>query len=136
MCMCGDTHCWSCGPAQGNHRCSGCGEWMDDHGEHVSGPFVMGDEIKVVRGRLKGEVGVVHKINDASYGFYSRDTYDKLRWVDARRVEEGDVELVTPREGCRHDDTQCQEAVKAQAEAEADEWLAEMRDSDPPPGAP
>jgi hypothetical protein len=29
-----DTHCWSCGSAQGNHRCSACGEWMDDHEAH------------------------------------------------------------------------------------------------------
>jgi hypothetical protein len=36
-CMCGDTHCWSCGPAQGNSRCPACGEWMDDHAEHILG---------------------------------------------------------------------------------------------------
>lgn len=33
-CMCGDTHCGSCGPAQGNSKCYSCGEWQDDHGEH------------------------------------------------------------------------------------------------------
>lgn len=31
-CMCGDTHCRSCGPAQGNNRCEACGEWDDDGG--------------------------------------------------------------------------------------------------------
>ncbi len=31
-CMCGDTHCRSCGPAQGNNRCEACGKWDDDGG--------------------------------------------------------------------------------------------------------
>ena len=31
-CMCGDTHCWSCGPAQGNNHCEICGMWDDDGG--------------------------------------------------------------------------------------------------------
>ncbi len=33
-CMCGDTHCSSCGPAQGNSRCPICRSWMDDCCEH------------------------------------------------------------------------------------------------------
>lgn len=32
MCMCGDTHCRSCGPAQGNNKCYACGIWDDDGG--------------------------------------------------------------------------------------------------------
>ena len=32
-CMCGDTHCWSCGPAQGNSKCELCGSWTDDIAE-------------------------------------------------------------------------------------------------------
>lgn len=31
-CMCGDPYCWSCGPAQGNHRCQICGQWTLDGG--------------------------------------------------------------------------------------------------------
>ena len=31
--MCGDTHCCSCGPAQGNGRCETCGAWADDIAE-------------------------------------------------------------------------------------------------------
>jgi hypothetical protein len=31
-CMCGDTHCHSCGPAQGNNRYEACGKWDDDGG--------------------------------------------------------------------------------------------------------
>ena len=31
-CMCGDTHCRSCGPAQGNDYCSVCKRWADDGG--------------------------------------------------------------------------------------------------------
>ena len=33
-CMCGDTHCPSCGPAQGNSRCPICRAWADDCCEH------------------------------------------------------------------------------------------------------
>ena len=33
-CMCGDTHCSSCGPAQGNWKCPICGSWADDGCEH------------------------------------------------------------------------------------------------------
>jgi hypothetical protein len=33
-CMCGDTHCSSCGPAQGNSRCPICRAWADDGCEH------------------------------------------------------------------------------------------------------
>jgi len=29
-CMCGDTYCWSCGPAQGNYQCDNCGNWLFD----------------------------------------------------------------------------------------------------------
>lgn len=31
-CMCGDTCCRSCGPAQGNNRCEACGAWEADGG--------------------------------------------------------------------------------------------------------
>lgn len=31
-CMCGDSHCFWCGPAQGNHKCFVCGKWDDDGG--------------------------------------------------------------------------------------------------------
>lgn len=34
-CMCGDTQCPSCGPAQGNWRCPICGAWADDGCEHI-----------------------------------------------------------------------------------------------------
>jgi hypothetical protein len=33
-CMCGDTQCPSCGPAQGNWRCPLCHAWQDDGCEH------------------------------------------------------------------------------------------------------
>lgn len=31
-CMCGDTYCSSCGPAQGNDKCMFCGKWSMDGG--------------------------------------------------------------------------------------------------------
>lgn len=33
--LCGDTHCPSCGPAQGNWQCPICGSWADDTCEHI-----------------------------------------------------------------------------------------------------
>lgn len=35
-CMCGDTHCPSCGPAQGNWQCPICRAWADDGCDHVN----------------------------------------------------------------------------------------------------
>lgn len=29
-CMCGDTCCPSCGPAQGNYRCPSCNGWISE----------------------------------------------------------------------------------------------------------
>lgn len=34
-CLCGDTHCPFCGPAQGNWKCPICGNWADDGCEHI-----------------------------------------------------------------------------------------------------
>lgn len=34
-CMCGDTQCPSCGPAQGNYRCVLCRAWADEGCEHI-----------------------------------------------------------------------------------------------------
>jgi hypothetical protein len=34
-CMCGDTCCPSCGPAQGNWKCPLCGAWASDGCDHV-----------------------------------------------------------------------------------------------------
>lgn len=35
-CTCGDTHCSSCGPAQGNWKCPICHVWVDDGCEHIN----------------------------------------------------------------------------------------------------
>ena len=35
-CMCGDTCCPSCGPAQGNWRCLVCREWASEGCDHVT----------------------------------------------------------------------------------------------------
>lgn len=45
-CMCGDTRCWSCGPAQGNSCCNACGEWDDEHEEHELGDPCKHDDAK------------------------------------------------------------------------------------------
>ena len=48
-CMCGDTYCYSCGPAQGNAFCRDCRVWYSDGGcEHIGKPVVCdkcGDQI-------------------------------------------------------------------------------------------
>jgi len=31
-CICGDTHCSTCGPLQGNFRCEICDRWTEDGG--------------------------------------------------------------------------------------------------------
>jgi len=35
-CLCGDTHCPSCGPLQGNYRCAICRAWADDGCMHIN----------------------------------------------------------------------------------------------------
>lgn len=35
-CMCGDACCPSCGPAQGNHKCPICNEWMSEGCIHIN----------------------------------------------------------------------------------------------------
>jgi hypothetical protein len=42
-CLCGDTHCPSCGPAQGNWQCPFCRAWADDPCEHM---FEDGTDLK------------------------------------------------------------------------------------------
>lgn len=34
-CMCGDSQCPSCGPAQGNSQCPICRAWADDGCDHI-----------------------------------------------------------------------------------------------------
>lgn len=54
-CMCGDTYCPSCGPAQGNYKCPNCGMWSADGGcenprecgeENHKADVAMADEIE------------------------------------------------------------------------------------------
>jgi hypothetical protein len=36
MCLCGDSCCPSCGPAQGNYQCPICKEWFSEGCEHFN----------------------------------------------------------------------------------------------------
>lgn len=45
-CMCGDTHCPSCGPAQGNWKCPICGAWADDGCDHIGDDGAIKPEFK------------------------------------------------------------------------------------------
>ncbi len=75
-CMCGDTHCPSCGPAQGNSRCPICRAWLDDGCEHF-------DENT---GELKPEFHAAAeeaaRAEDAFWEQYARD-FDTNRFPDA-----------------------------------------------------
>ena len=50
-----------------------------------------GDVIRILRGRLKGEMGPVFDCHESAYKFWNGDRW---RWIDKRRVVRGDVELV------------------------------------------
>lgn len=51
MCLCGDTQCPSCGPAQGNWRCPICRAWADDGCDHITSD---GEGIKLEYVELAG----------------------------------------------------------------------------------
>lgn len=55
-CLCGDTQCPSCGPAQGNWRCPICRAWADTGCAHI-------DEDS---GELKPEFEAEAKAKDAA----------------------------------------------------------------------
>lgn len=54
-CMCGDTQCPSCGPAQGNWRCPICRTWADDGCEHIGEDGNLLDEYEPEARRLAEE---------------------------------------------------------------------------------
>lgn len=70
-CMCGDTQCWSCGPAQGNWKCPICRKWADDGCEHVT------DDGSAIRPEFQAEADY-HASGDAEADARERD-YDYRR---------------------------------------------------------
>lgn len=111
-CMCGDTHCGSCGPAQGNTKCSSCGEWEDDHAEHESDMvFEHYDKVMTFIKSLASGITPFdyHVIRTAA-----RDLLAKLK-----------------AESCKHDEVLCEEKARLEAEAEAaDEEAAQLREKE------
>lgn len=87
-CMCGDTHCPSCGPAQGNWRCPICWAWADDGCDHLEafcvtcgapavddlerGPQTCGAHGHTVETRLKSE------FEDQAQEIADNEAYDLL----------------------------------------------------------
>lgn len=68
-CMCGDTHCWSCGPAQGNTKCEFCSQWADDG---------CVNEIA-----CKAALTVLHSRKDAEWFDREWDEYTTVAWKAA-----------------------------------------------------
>jgi hypothetical protein len=104
-CMCGDLYCGSCGPAQGNVRCSVCGEWAEEHGEHEA--TAMAESADAVIGFLKS---LANGITPIDYIILRKRALELLREIKPE---------------CEHDDGRCSEEARAQAEAEY-EWEQEM----------
>ena len=110
-CLCGDTQCWSCGPAQGNEKCSACGEWSDDHACHVESFEV----------EMQDRTGGPWEY-DASYLTRADAEAEVARWIgEGSPVDEIRIVHYPPDPGCKHDDARCAEESKQQAEAEAEQ---------------
>ena len=62
-CMCGDVHCASCGPSQGNWRCPICRAWADDGCEHVDddGGTIREEFRETVEAMVKTEMEATEK---------------------------------------------------------------------------
>ena len=71
-CMCGDSQCWSCGPAQGNFRCPICHVWADTGCEHL-------DEDS---GQIKPEFQAA-----AEQKIEQEREYERLYWEEYDRME-------------------------------------------------
>ena len=65
-CMCGDTHCWSCGPAQGNSKCDFCSMWADDGCVNETA--------------CKAALKVLHSRRGPKWFDKMQDSYTKLAW--------------------------------------------------------
>src|SRR5262245_16973531 len=122
-CMCGDLYCPSCGPAQGNTRCGGCGEWFQDH-------------------------AVDHGI-DTLYHVVFKDQKDRHAWIELHLIEsvattpdyymlqnKGFARLIGERElqvqerrvaDCQHDEERCAQIAREAAEAEAAMYEADVQ---------
>ena len=62
MCLCGDTACPSCGPAQGYYRCPVCG-LSDDDGEGCQTP----DECNAAMDALEAELREIEELGLKSW---------------------------------------------------------------------
>lgn len=91
-CMCGDTQCSSCGPAQGNGKCPACGEWQDDHAEH---------ELLALTGCAEGILTFLKSLASgvSPMDFHSIRTKARDLLVEMQKSME--------QEGCGHEDESC-----------------------------
>jgi hypothetical protein len=86
-CLCGDLYCGSCGPAQGNSRCFGCGEWTLDHAEHEATALDVVKRLARMRGPI-AVTSVVELIDEAQGIVACRHDAEKCRAIEAKLCEE------------------------------------------------
>ena len=75
-CMCGDTQCWSCGPAQGNWRCPICRAWADDGCEHI-------DEEGNLKEEHREEADRIERSQREADDDYARQLDEERQLIDA-----------------------------------------------------
>lgn len=83
-CMCGDTHCWSCGPAQGNTRCPICRVWADDGCDHIDEEGHIKPEFLADAQKLEREERDADEAYARSYLEEQQYVKDHPEWFDAR----------------------------------------------------
>jgi len=106
-CLCGDTQCPSCGPAQGNHQCI-CGEWADSHAEHeADGLIAHADSI----------MGFLHQLASG---------VTPLDYVVLRERARELLGLIKD-PACQHDEAGCAQRAREDAEAEAHQYEETQR---------
>lgn len=78
-CMCGDTCCPSCGPAQGNWRCPLCRAWASEACEHID------EETGAIKAEFKEEVERIAAAERAADDAYAQDIreLEQMSWRDA-----------------------------------------------------
>lgn len=80
-CMCGDTHCPSCGQTQGNYQCPICKAWADDCCEHF-------DEDGELKAEFEAQAEQIAKDEAHWWETYAEDVA-KERKLTREEVQQG-----------------------------------------------
>jgi uncharacterized Zn finger protein (UPF0148 family) len=82
-CMCGDTHCPSCGPAQGNWKCPICGQWADDCCEHIS------EETGELKPEFQAQADEAARVENEMWDQYAKELEESDRLAEEWRQKSG-----------------------------------------------